>query len=88
MPISRRNLPLNALRAFEVAARHCHLRRAAEELGVTHGAVSRQIRQLESLLSVQLFDRSGNRLALSQLSLIHISEPTRRATISRMPSSA
>ena len=67
MPISRRNLPLNALRAFEVAARHCHLRRAAEELGVTHGAVSRQIRQLESLLSVQLFDRSGNRLALTCL---------------------
>ena len=66
MPISRRNLPLNALRAFEVAARHCHLRRAAEELGVTHGAVSRQIRRLESLLSVQLFDRSGNRLALTQ----------------------
>ena len=66
MEISRRNLPLNALRAFEVAARHCHLRRAAEELGVTHGAVSRQIRQLEEQLGVALFDRSGNRLQLTQ----------------------
>ena len=45
MALSRRNLPLNALRAFEVAARHCHLREAAQELGVTHGAVSRQVRQ-------------------------------------------
>ena len=46
--MSRRNLPLNALRAFEAAARHCHLRRAADELGVTHGAVSRQVKQLEA----------------------------------------
>ena len=66
MDISRRNLPLNALRAFEVAARHCHLRRAAAELGVTHGAVSRQIRHLEEQLGVALFDRSGNRLNLTR----------------------
>ena len=66
MDISRRNLPLNALRSFEVAARHCHLRRAAEELGVTHGAVSRQIRQLEAQLDTCLFDRSNNRLTLTQ----------------------
>jgi LysR family transcriptional regulator, glycine cleavage system transcriptional activator len=66
MALSRRNLPLNALRAFEVAARHCHLRRAAEELGVTHGAVSRQVRQLEEQLGIELFDRSGNRLSLTQ----------------------
>ena len=65
MPVSRRNLPLNALRAFEVAARHCHLRHAAEELGVTHGAVSRQVRQLEESLGVELFDRSRNRLTLT-----------------------
>jgi LysR family glycine cleavage system transcriptional activator len=65
MPISRRNLPLNALRAFEVAARHCHMRHAAEELGVTHGAVSRQVRQLEEGLDVELFDRSHNRLTLT-----------------------
>jgi LysR family glycine cleavage system transcriptional activator len=65
MAVSRRNLPLNALRAFEVAGRHCHLGRAAEELGVTHGAVSRQVRHLEQALAVELFDRSHNRLTLT-----------------------
>lgn len=65
MPLSRRNLPLNALRAFEVAGRYCHLGRAAQELGVTHGAVSRQVRHLEQVLGVELFDRSHNRLALT-----------------------
>ncbi|BFM16992.1 transcriptional regulator GcvA [Maricurvus nonylphenolicus] len=65
MLLDRRNLPLNAMRAFEVVARHCHLRQAAEELGVTHGAVSRQVRQLEDQLGVSLFDRSHNRLALT-----------------------
>ena len=65
MALSRRNLPLNALRAFEVAARHCHLGLAAEELGVTHGAVSRQVRQLEDQLGVTLFDRSHRRLTLT-----------------------
>lgn len=65
MLLSRRHLPLNAMRAFEVAAKHCHLRRAADELGVTHGAVSRHVRQLEALLGVALFDRSHNRLVLT-----------------------
>lgn len=65
MILSRRNLPLNAMRAFEAAARHCHLRKAAEELGVTHGAVSRQVRQLEETLDIELFDRSHNRLSLT-----------------------
>ncbi len=65
MLLSRRRLPLNAMRAFEAAARHCHLRRAAEELGVTHGAVSRHVRQLEELLGVALFDRSRNRMVLT-----------------------
>lgn len=65
MKLDRRNLPLNAMRAFEMAARHCHMRRAAEELGVTHGALSRQVKQLEELLGVTLFDRSHNRLNLT-----------------------
>jgi LysR family transcriptional regulator, glycine cleavage system transcriptional activator len=65
MLISRRHLPLNALRCFEAAARHCHLRRAAEELGVTHGAVSRQVRILEQTLGVALFLRAHNRLQLT-----------------------
>jgi LysR family glycine cleavage system transcriptional activator len=53
------------MRAFEVAARHCHIRKAAEELGVTHGAVSRQVKQLENSLGIELFDRRHNRLALT-----------------------
>ncbi len=65
MLLSRRKLPLNAMRAFEVAARHCQLRPAAEELGVSHSAVSRQIKQLEELLQLELFDRSHNRLCLT-----------------------
>jgi LysR family glycine cleavage system transcriptional activator len=63
--LTRRQLPLNALRAFEAAARHCHLRQAAAELGVTHGAVSRQVRQLEDQLGARLFDRHHNRLSLT-----------------------
>jgi LysR family glycine cleavage system transcriptional activator len=53
----RRNLPLYGLRAFEAAARHLHVAKAAEELGVTHSAVSHQIRALEGQLGTKLFDR-------------------------------
>lgn len=53
----RRTLPLYGLRAFEAAARHLAVARAADELGVTHSAVSHQIRGLESQLGVELFDR-------------------------------
>ncbi len=65
MKLDRRTLPLNAMKAFEVVARHCHLRRAAQELGVTHGALSRQVKQLESQLGVPLFNRDHNRLNLT-----------------------
>ncbi len=61
----RRLPPLNALRAFEAAARHQHIARAATELNVTHGAVSHQIRHLEATLGTALFSRSGNRIALT-----------------------
>ena len=47
--------PLNALRAFEAAARHESFSRAAEELGVSHSAVSRHVRGLEARLGVSLF---------------------------------
>jgi len=50
--------PLNALRAFEASARHASFTRAAAELCVTHGAVSRQIALLEERLSVKLFVRT------------------------------
>lgn len=50
--------PLNALRAFEASARHASFTRAAAELCVTHGAVSRQIAMLEERLAVKLFRRT------------------------------
>jgi LysR family glycine cleavage system transcriptional activator len=63
-----RQLPaLNALRAFEAAARHESFSRAADELFVTHGAVSHQIRALEADLGVTLFVRDGKRVRLSDI---------------------
>ena len=57
---------LNALHAFEAAARLQSVSRAADELHVTHGAVSRQIRALEEQLGVVLFIREGRGLRLSE----------------------
>lgn len=56
---------LNALRAFDAAARHGSLTRAAAELHVTHGAVSRQIRELERFLGRDLFHRLPRGIALT-----------------------
>lgn len=58
--------PLNGLRAFEVAARHLNFRLAAEELGVTQGAVAQQVRGLEAYLGLQLFSRQTRALALTE----------------------
>ena len=64
--MTERNLPpLNALRAFEATARLQSVSRAAEALHVTHGAVSRQIRQLEEALGRPLFARQGRGLVLT-----------------------
>jgi len=61
----RRKIPSNAaLMAFETAARHGSFARAAEELFLTEGAVSRQIGKLEAFLGVTLFERVGNRVRL------------------------
>ena len=57
--------PLNALRAFEAAARHLSLTKAALELNVTPGALSHQIRGLEDHLGLKLFDRGVRSLALT-----------------------
>jgi LysR family transcriptional regulator, glycine cleavage system transcriptional activator len=57
---------LNGLRAFEVAARHLNFRIAAEELGVTQGAVAQQVRGLEAELGLQLFYRQARALALTE----------------------
>lgn len=56
---------LAALRAFEAAARHENFSRAAEEIHLTHGAISHQIRSLEEDLGVQLFTRNGKRIAIT-----------------------
>ena len=58
-------LPLNALRAFEAAARHLSFTRAALELNVTQTAVSAQVRQLEDRLGTPLFRRLPRGLALT-----------------------
>lgn len=61
--------PLNALRAFEVAARLQSVSQAAEQLHVTHGAVSRQIRLLEEDLGLTLFVKDGRGLKLTDAGL-------------------
>jgi len=61
----RLRLPLNALRAFEAAARHLSFTRAAGELHVTHAAISQQVRALEERLGLRLFDRDGRGVELT-----------------------
>jgi len=61
----RRLPPLNALKAFEAAARNESFTRAADELHVTQGAVSHQVKALEKTLGLKLFDRERQRLALT-----------------------
>jgi LysR family glycine cleavage system transcriptional activator len=56
---------LNALRAFEAAARHLSFTRAADELSVTPGAISQQIRQLEEYAGAPLFRRTGRQVLLT-----------------------
>lgn len=59
-------LPLQALRAFDAAARHLNMARAAAELGVTQGAISRQIKALEDRLREVLFLRGPRGLKLTE----------------------
>jgi LysR family transcriptional regulator, glycine cleavage system transcriptional activator len=67
MPLRRRDLPpLNAVRAFESAARHGSFKEAATELGVTHGAISQQVKLLEEWLGTPaLFRRLSRRVLLT-----------------------
>lgn len=60
-----RQLPLNALRAFESSARHLSFTRAARELNVTQAAVSQQVRALEDRLGARLFTRLPRGLAMT-----------------------
>lgn len=59
-------LPLNALRAFAEAARENSFKAAADRLGVTPGAVSRQVKQLEAHLGVVLFERHANGVCVTE----------------------
>jgi LysR family transcriptional regulator, glycine cleavage system transcriptional activator len=63
----RRLPPLNALPSFEAAARHLSFSRAADELHVTHGAVSRAVRHLEDHLGVQLMIRATRSVRLTPI---------------------
>lgn len=70
----RRLPPLNALRAFEAAGRHLSFTRAADELLVTPGAVSRQVRSLEDQLGIQLFERNHREVKLTKAAETYCSE--------------
>ncbi len=70
----RRLPPLNALRVFEVAARTGSYAEAAAELGVTHGAVSRQIAALEGWLGQRLFTKAGRRMVATPMASVFAAE--------------
>ncbi|MGR3713366.1 MAG: LysR family transcriptional regulator [Shimia sp.] len=71
----KRNLPpLNALRAFEAAARHESFSRAAKELGVGHSAISRQVRGLEHRLGIALFHDLPRGVALTDIGRAYLEE--------------
>lgn len=57
--------PLNGLKAFEAAGRHLNFRLAAEELGVSQGAVAQQVRGLEGVVGVKLFERRSKGISLT-----------------------
>ncbi len=86
--------PLNALRAFEAAARHLSFKLAAHELHVTPAAVGQQVKALEARLGVRLFERLHKQLILTpagQILLPEISAGFRRiadATAQLRPSGA
>lgn len=68
--------PLNALRAFEAAGRHGSLTKAAQELYVTHGAISRHVAQLEAWLGGPLFHRSASQVRLTPTGKQYLAEIT------------
>ncbi|WP_170329889.1 LysR substrate-binding domain-containing protein [Ruegeria arenilitoris] len=70
--------PLNALKAFEASGRHLNFSHAAEELGVTQGAVAQHVRALEELLKIKLFSRRPRGLSLTDEGRKYLA-PIRRA---------
>lgn len=83
--------PLNALRAFETATRRLSFRAAADELGVTQGAVAQHVRGLEASLGVKLFQRLPRTLALTDEGRAYVThirrafELIREATLALRP---
>ncbi|HEY0940582.1 MAG TPA: transcriptional regulator GcvA [Steroidobacter sp.] len=73
-----KRIPVGPLRAFDVAARNLNLSAAAEEMNVTHAAVSRQVKQLEDWLGVKLFERLPRGLRLTAQGAL-LAEGTRAA---------
>lgn len=74
--MTRRLPSLNALRAFEAAARHLSFTKAAEELHVTQAAISHQVKTLEEQLGLQLFRRLNRRLLLTDHGQAYLSTLT------------
>ncbi|HEX7682627.1 MAG TPA: transcriptional regulator GcvA [Trinickia sp.] len=66
--------PLNSLRAFEAAARLRSFSLAADELCVTHGAISRHVQQLEAWLGHPLFERYNRRIELTEAGISYLAE--------------
>ena len=66
--------PLNALRAFEAAARHLSFKLAAHELHVTPAAVGQQVKALEARLGVRLFERLHKQLVLTEVGRAYLPE--------------
>ena len=64
--MKRRLPPMKALAAFELAAEHLSLSKAADDLFLTHGAISRQVKGLEEYLGAPLFHRHNRRIELTQ----------------------
>jgi len=86
METRRRLPPLNALRAFEAAARHLNFSRAADELSVTPGAVSQQIQNLEDYVGVALFKRTPKGLLLTDAAQMAL--PALREAFDRLAEAA
>ena len=72
--MARKLPPLNSLRAFEAAARLGSFSLAADELCVTHGAISRHVQQLEAWMECMLFERYNRRVVLTEAGSSYLTE--------------
>src|SRR5262245_35186440 len=76
-PMTRQLPPLNALRAFEAAARYENFSHAATELGVSQAAVSQHVKSLEAALGLKLFARDRKRLLITSAGREYLVDPRR-----------